>query len=104
MFNLLYEDKKKENMILDDSRLILANILLYFYENYTNEVKGSYHDRCLEKKTNIFCILNWGMAVTCSRNMNFVKCRVSKTSEEIFFNILYFFAFFAHFCIGTFFC
>ena len=37
-----------------------------------------------EKNNNIFCILNWGMAVSCSRNMNFVKCRVSEMSEEIF--------------------
>ena len=35
-----------------------------------------------KKKKNIFCILNWGMAVSCSRNINFVKCRVSETSEE----------------------
>ena len=60
-----------------------------------NEVKGSYHDDCLEKeeeeekkkKKNIFSILKWGMAVSCSRNMNFVKCRVSETSEEMFFNV-----------------
>ena len=65
-----------------------------FYKNDTNEVKGSYHDDCLEKRKkekkkqkNIFCILNWGMAVSCSRNMNFVKCRVSETSEKIFFNV-----------------
>ena len=38
-----------------------------------------------KKKTNTFCILNWGMAVSCSRNMNFVKCLVSETSEVIFF-------------------
>ena len=41
--------KKKENMTLDDSLLILANIIIFFYENDTNEVKGSYHDDCLEK-------------------------------------------------------
>ena len=35
-----------------------------------------------KKKNDIFCILNWGVAVSCSRNMNFVKCRVSKTSDE----------------------
>ena len=35
----------------------------------------------------MFCILNWGMAVSCSRNMNFAKCLVSETSEENFFNI-----------------
>ena len=62
------------------------------YENDTNEVKGSYHDDGLEKrrrrkKTNIFCILNWAMAVSCSINMNFVKCRVSETSEEKKFNV-----------------
>ena len=57
-----------------------------FYENDTNKVKGSYHDDCLEKK-NILCILNWGIAVSCSRKMNFVKCRVSETSEEKFFNV-----------------
>ena len=34
------------------------------------------------KTNNIFCILNWGMAVNCSRNMNFV----SETSEEKCFN------------------
>ena len=45
---------------------------------------NNYHDDCLEKKPNLFCILNWGMAVSCSRNMNFVKCRVSQTSEENF--------------------
>ena len=117
MFDPLDEDKKKENMTLDDSLSILANIQLYLitYENDTNEVKGSYHDDCLEKKEkkNIFCILNWGMRVSCSRNMNFVKCRVSETSEEkfsmfdiyiyIFFFFFFFFAFFAHFCIGAFF-
>ena len=26
-------------------------IIIFFYENDTNEVKGSYHDECLEKKT-----------------------------------------------------
>ena len=36
-------------MTLDGSLLILANIYI-FYENDTNEVKGSYHDDCLEKK------------------------------------------------------
>ena len=39
MFDQLDKDKRKENMTLDDSLLILAN-----------EVKGSYHDDCLEKK------------------------------------------------------
>ena len=68
-----------------------------FYENDTNEVKGSYYDDCLEKRknNNIFCILNWGMAASCSRNMNFVKCRMSKTSEEkfsMFYNFLRIFA------------
>ena len=52
MFDPLDEDKKKKNMTLDDSLLILANIKLYlFYENDTNEVKGSYQDDYLEKKT-----------------------------------------------------
>ena len=75
-------------MTHDDSLLILANISLYFfYENDTNEVKDSYHDNCLEKRKKIFCILNWGMEVCCSRNMNFVKCRVSETSEEKFCNV-----------------
>ena len=38
-------------MTLDDSLLILAKLYNYiFYENVTNEVKGSYHDDCLEKK------------------------------------------------------
>ena len=37
-------------MTLDDLLLILANIYI-FYENDTNEVKGSFHDDCLEKKT-----------------------------------------------------
>ena len=40
-----------------------------------------------KKQKNIFCISNCGMAVSCSRNMNFVKCRVSETSEENFFNV-----------------
>ena len=63
------------------------------YENDTNEVKGSYHDDGLEKrrrrrkKNNIFCILNWAMAVRYSINMNFVKCRVSETSEEKKYNV-----------------
>ena len=53
MFDPLDEDKKKENMTLDDSLSMLANIQLYFitYENDTNEVKGSYDYDCLEKKT-----------------------------------------------------
>ena len=57
-----------------------------FYENDTNEVKGSYHDEYLEKrrKKNIFCILNWGMAVSSSRNMNFVKCRESERARKKF--------------------
>ena len=42
-------------------------------------------------------------AVSCSSNMNFVKCRVSKTSQEIFCQCLIIFAFFAHSCIGAFF-
>ena len=37
-------------MTLDDLLLILANIPYFFYENDTNEVMGSYHDDCLEKK------------------------------------------------------
>ena len=38
-------------MTLDDSLLILASIYNYiFYENDTNEVKGSYHDDRLEKR------------------------------------------------------
>ena len=69
----LKTSKITKNMTLDDSLLILANNNHIFYENDTNEVKGSYHDDCLEKNNNIFCILNWGMAVRCSRNMNFVK-------------------------------
>ena len=40
-----------------------------------------------EKKNNIFCILNWDMAVSYSRNMNFVKCRVNEKSEEKSFNV-----------------
>ena len=66
---------------------------MYNYIFNENEIKGSYHDDCLEKKkkkkkqTNMFCILNWGMAVSCSRNMNFVKCRESETSEVNFFNV-----------------
>ena len=40
-----------------------------------------------KENKNIFCILNWGMVVSCSRNMNFVKCRVSETSEENVFNV-----------------
>ena len=49
MFDPLDADQKKENMTLDNSLLILANIYV-FCENDTNEVKGSYHDDCLEKK------------------------------------------------------
>ena len=61
MFDPLDEDQKKENITLDNSLLILANIYV-FCENDTNEVKGSYHDDCLEKKKkknkkkNIVCI------------------------------------------------
>ena len=62
-------------MALDDS--MLAYIQLYFYGNDTNEVKGSYHHDCIKKGKKIFCILNWGMAVS----------RVSETSEEKFFNV-----------------
>ena len=40
-----------------------------------------------KEKKNIFCILNCGMAASCSRNMNFVKFRVSETSEENIFNV-----------------
>ena len=70
----------------DTPIIIVYNYI--FYENDTNEVKGSYHDDCLEKRNkSIFCRLNWGMAVSCSRNMNFVKCRMSETSEENFFNV-----------------
>ena len=66
---------------------------MFFYENDTNEVK--YHDDYLEKrrrrrrkkKKKKICILNWSMAVSCSRNMNFVKCRVNETSEEKVFNV-----------------
>ena len=44
--------KKKENMTLDDSLLIYISqyIIIFFYENDTNKVKGSYHDDCLEKR------------------------------------------------------
>ena len=81
MFDPLDGDKKKEYMTLDDSLLILDNIQLYFFTKM-----GSYHDDCLEKN-NIFCILNGGMAASCSGNMNFVKCQVIETSEENFFNV-----------------
>ena len=37
-------------MTLDDSLLILANILYFFTKMIENEVKGSYHDECLEKR------------------------------------------------------
>ena len=57
-----------------------------------------------KKKKNIFCILNWSLGISCSRNMNFVKCQVSETSVEKFFQCLIMFCIFAHFCIGTFFC
>ena len=81
-------------------------IIIFFYENDTNEIKGSYHDDCLKKekthtktttttkkkKKKHICILNWGMGVSCSRNMNFVKCRVSETSGKIF-------SMFDNFCI-----
>ena len=52
MFDPLDEDIKKENMTLDDSLLILANIQLYFffYENDTNEVKGVVSWWLLRKK------------------------------------------------------
>ena len=54
MFDPLDEDKKRK---------IYIYIYFFFYENDTNEVKGSYHDDCLEKrKQNIFCILNWRLA------------------------------------------
>ena len=55
------------------------------------------------EKKSIFCILNWGMAVSCSRNMNFVKCRVSETSEETFLECLIIFCIFcAFFALGPF--
>ena len=72
-----------------------------FYENDTNEVKRSYHDDFLKKK-NIVCILNWGMVVSCSRNMNFVKCRVIETSDENFSMFDNFLRIFAHFVLGPF--
>ena len=79
-------------------------IIIFFYENDTNEVKGSNHDDCLQKrKKNIFCILNWAMAVSCSRNMNFVKCRV-KTSEEKNFQCLIIFGIFYAFLHWGLFC
>ena len=59
--------------------------MIFFYENDTNEVKDSYHDDCLEK--NIFCILIWSIAVSFSSNVKFVKCRMSKTSEEKTVNV-----------------
>ena len=91
-----------KNAILNNFRSYC--IFIFSYENDTNEVRASYHDDCLEKinqqqqnktkkkkkkkkKKNIFCILNWGMAVSCSRNMNFVKCRGNETNEEKVFNV-----------------
>ena len=91
-------------MTLDDSLLILDNNyrINFFDENDTNEVKGLYHDDCLDKenktKKNIFGILNWGMAVSCSRNMNFVKCR-ERNERGKCFQCLIIFCIFAHFCI-----
>ena len=41
-------------MTVDDSLLILdisQYMIVFLYRNDTNEVKGSYHDVCLEKKT-----------------------------------------------------
>ena len=49
--------KKKENMTVDDSLLILdisQYMIVFLYRNDTNEVKGSYHDVCLEKTTTYF--------------------------------------------------
>ena len=54
-----------------------------------------------KEKTNIFCILNWGMAVSCSRNMNFVKCRESERARKSF-QCLIMFCIFAHFALGPF--
>ena len=46
--------------------------------------------------------MNWGMAVICSRNMNFVKCRVSETSEEKFSMFDIFLHFLRIFALGPF--
>ena len=54
------------------------------------------------KRKQIFCILNWGMAASCSRNMNFVKCRVSDTSEDKFFNVFFLHVFLRMFAFGPF--
>ena len=62
----------------------------------------AYRKKNKQKNNNIFCILNWGMAVSCSRNMNFVKYLVSEMSEENF-SMFDNFCIFAHFCIGAFF-
>ena len=81
---------------------ICQYIIIIFYETDTNEVKGLYHDDCLEKN-NIFCILDWGMAVSCSKNMNFVKKPSDLNERGIVFQCLIIFVFFAHFALGPFF-
>ena len=35
-------------------------VIIFFYENDTNEVKGSYHDDCLEKKHSLHSELGFG--------------------------------------------
>ena len=58
MFDPLDEEKKKKGK--HDPWWFIVNIsqyiIIFFYENDTNEVKGSYHDGCLEKKNHILHI------------------------------------------------
>ena len=112
MFDPLDEDKKGNYDPWWFTVNITEPIYNYiFYENDTNKVTGTYRDDCFEKKKkkkrktpkNIFCILNWGIAVSCSRNMNFVKFQVSETSEEKKISMIDIFCFFMQFCIGAFF-
>ena len=100
MFDPLDEDKKKkkENTTLDDSLLILA-IIIFFLQTWYKWSKG-FVSWWLLRKNIIFCILNWGMAVSCSRTMNFVKCRVSETSKGNFFCSIIFLCFLRIFALG----
>ena len=96
MFDPLDVEKKGKK---DDSLLILANIYLYFYENDTNEVKGSYYDDCLEKRKKQQHILHirLGHSGNLLQKYEFCKMPSERNERGKFFQCLIIFCIFCTF-------
>ena len=60
-------------------------IIIFFYENDTNEVKGSYHDDCLEKKNpTYFAYWTWAWRLATPEIWILYKTELAKRARKIF--------------------